>query len=103
MPQKLVILSNCGSQEEAETIARNVVASGFAACVNILPGVKSIYRWQGAIEEATEWLLIIKSHEELYPQLESEIRRLHSYEVPEIIALPIVNGLAAYLKWIEGE
>ncbi len=71
-----------------------------AACVNILPGIRSVYRWQGKLESAQEILLLIKSHSQAYPALEQLIQRLHPYELPEIIAVPVENGLPAYLDWI---
>ncbi|MBI4905318.1 MAG: divalent-cation tolerance protein CutA [Acidobacteria bacterium] len=99
----MVVLCNCGSLEEARKIAQGVVEKQLAACVNIVPGVHSIYRWQGSVEEASEFLLIIKTRDTVYTNLEEEIRRLHSYTVPEIIALPVERGFRAYLDWIGGE
>jgi periplasmic divalent cation tolerance protein len=74
-----------------------------AACVNIVPGVRSIYRWKGAVEEAQEWLLVIKSSQALFERLEEELRQAHSYETPEIVALPVVAGSASYLEWLSAE
>jgi len=74
-----------------------------AACVNILPAMQSIYRWQGAVEEVSEVAVVIKTTEDLYPQLEEALAKLHPYDIPEILALPIVAGLPAYLDWIESE
>jgi len=102
MTDKIVVLSTCSTAEDAERIARRLVESKVAACVNILPGARSFYHWQGAIEEATEWLLIIKSSRALFDELRAEIERAHSYEVPEIVALPIVEGAVNYLNWLEG-
>jgi periplasmic divalent cation tolerance protein len=98
---KIVVLSTCGSDAEAEKLSRALVEARLAACVNIVRGVSSIYRWQGVVESADEILLVIKSTAERFPALRDAIRRLHSYEVPEVIALPIVDGAGSYLDWIE--
>lgn len=102
MTDKILVLSTCASPEEAEKIARAVVEKKLAACVNILPAVRSIYRWKNAIEDDQETLLLIKSSRALFNELRSEIERLHSYEVPEAIAMPIVDGLERYLEWMAG-
>lgn len=103
MTDKIAVLSTCDSAEQAGRIARHVVQLRLAACVNIVPGVTSVYRWKGAVEEASEWLLIIKTRRELFDRLRAEIERLHSYEVPEVVALPIVDGAGAYLRWLAAE
>lgn len=103
MTGRIIVLSTCASTEEAERIARHLVDSRLAACVAITPAVRSIYRWQGSIEDAAECALTIKTRADLFPQLRDEILRIHSYETPEIIALPIVDGLDAYLHWIDAE
>ncbi len=103
MTDKIVVLSTCESEEQASSIARHLVEKRLAACVNIVPGARSIYRWKGAVEEASEWVLLIKSRRELFPQLRAELEKMHSYEVPEAIALPIVDGSEAYLEWLERE
>ncbi len=103
MTDKIVVLSACADTAEAEGIARALVEKRLAACVNILPGVRSIYRWRGAIEESPECLLIIKSRRELFDQLRGEIEKLHSYEVPEVLALAVTEGSPAYLIWLEHE
>lgn len=103
MTGRIVVLSTCSSAEEAARIARHLVDSRLAACVAITPGVRSIYRWKDAVEDATEHALTIKTRAELFPQLRDELRRIHSYETPEIVALPIVDGLDAYLQWIDDE
>ena len=74
-----------------------------AACVNILPKARSIYRWKEKVEEAAEWMLIIKSRRDLFAALRAEIQKLHTYEVPEVIALPVVDGSEAYLAWLDAQ
>ena len=103
MTEKLVVFCTCASPEEAEKIARTLVEKQLAACVNILPAVRSIYRWQGKVEDTTEVLLLIKTRQAVYPDLEKEIRKLHSYSAPEIVAIVIDRGSAAYLDWIAAE
>jgi len=103
MTDKIVVLSTCGSAMEADAIARRLVEKRLAACVNLLPGAKSIYHWKGAVEESAEVMLVIKSSRELFSELRSELEKVHSYEVPELIALPIVDGSEQYLEWIDRE
>jgi periplasmic divalent cation tolerance protein len=103
MTDKIIVFSTCGSAEEAERIARALVSKRLAACVNLLPQVRSIYRWKGAVEDAQETLLVIKSTRALFDELRAEIEKLHSYEVAEVIALPIVDGSEAYLAWLGRE
>jgi periplasmic divalent cation tolerance protein len=103
MTDKIVVLSTCASAEEAEKIARKLVERRLAACVNVLAGARSIYHWRGAVEEASEWLLIIKSRRDLFDGLRAEIEKLHSYEVPEVLALAVVEGSRGYLGWMERE
>ena len=103
MTDKIVVLSTCGSPEEADRIARALVSKRLAACVNILPGVKSIYRWKDGIEDATESLLVIKSSRALFDELRAEIEKVHSYEVAEVIAVQIVEGSEAYMEWLAHE
>ena len=100
MTGNIIILCNCGSNEEAQQVARALVGQRLAACVNILPGVYSVYRWQGEVEEAAEWTLIIKTQASRYAEVEAAIRELHSYTTPEIVAVKIEKGLPAYLDWI---
>jgi periplasmic divalent cation tolerance protein len=100
MTDKIIVFSTCGSAEEAGRIARALVEKKVAACVNILTGMRSVYRWKGAVEDAEESLLVIKTTRDLFGRVRDEIRALHSYEVPEVIALPVVDGLDAYLSWI---
>ena len=103
MTEKIVVLSNCGSEEEAVRVARALVEAQLAACVNILPKIRSVYRWKGAMEEETEWMLLIKSSRVLFPQLEAKLRTVHSYEVPEVLAIPVVDGSEDYLGWLDRE
>jgi periplasmic divalent cation tolerance protein len=103
MTDKIVILSTCGSAEEAEKIAGRLVEAQVAACVNIVPGIRSVYGWKGAVERATEWLLLIKTRQELFGRVAAEVRKLHSYQVPELIALPVTAGSENYLAWLDGE
>ena len=99
----LLVLTNCPDEESANAIALALVEERLAACVSILPRVQSVYRWQGAVESATEIPLFIKSTATNYPALEAAIRDRHPYQVPEIIALPVEHGLPAYLDWIASE
>ncbi len=101
--EPLLIITNCPDEEVANTIALALVEAKLAACVNILPRIQSVYRWQGSVESAVEIPLLIKSTAAAYPTLEKTIRELHPYEVPEIIALPINRGLPAYLNWLAEE
>ena len=87
--------------EDARRIARHLVEQQLAACVNIVPGATSIYTWKGAIEEAPELLLVIKSSRSLFDVLRTELTKIHPYEVPEILAVPIVDGAEPYLNWVE--
>ena len=103
MTDKIVILSTCESEERAAQIARRLVDQRLAACVNIHPKVRSIYRWKDAIEDASEWMLVIKSRRDLVPSIRTEIEKIHSYEVPEMIALAVVDGSESYLEWLDRE
>jgi periplasmic divalent cation tolerance protein len=98
---KIVVLVTCESAKEARRIARALVEQRLAACVNILEvPVRSIYRWKGRVESAKEFLLVIKSSRKRFAALQSEIKKLHSYDVPEIIALSIERGSRDYLAWL---
>lgn len=94
-----VVLVSASSQHEAEAIANSLVKLGLAACVSFVP-IHSIYKWQGEIHQEQEWQLLIKTDLSRFTTLEAKIRELHSYKVPEIIALPIVAGSQPYLNWI---
>lgn len=97
----LLVLTTASSKDEAQKIAAALVERRLAACVNIVPGIESIYRWQGAVESAQEWLLVIKSTAAGFERVRQAIQELHSYELPECIAIPIERGSAQYLAWIE--
>ena len=99
--ESIVVLVTCASEEEALKIARSLVEERLAACVNLFPPVRSIYRWDGKIWDEKEWLLIIKTQQNRFEELEKRVKVLHSYSVPEIIGLPIVEGSASYLKWLK--
>jgi periplasmic divalent cation tolerance protein len=102
LTDKFVVLVTCSTPAEAQRIARAVVNARLAACVNILPGaVQSIYRWKGKVESARERLLLIKTSRKCLAKLRAAVERLHSYDVPEFIAIPIAAGSAAYLSWVE--
>jgi periplasmic divalent cation tolerance protein len=103
MTDKIVVLSTCSSAEEAERLARALVESRVAACVNVVPAVRSFYRWKGAVENESEHLLIIKSSRVLFDGLRLELEKAHSYEIPELIAIPIVDGALNYLNWLDTE
>lgn len=101
MTDKIVVLVTCGSAKEAQRIARALVEARLAACGNILEApVHSIYRWKGKVESAREYLLIIKTSRRRFAALGDAVKRLHSYDVPEIISLPVAAGSTAYLNWI---
>ncbi len=103
MTDKIVVFSTASSADEAVAIARRLVEERLAACVNVVTGVRSFYRWKGKIEDSPEWLLVIKSSRGRFEALRTALEKLHSYEVPEAIALPVVEGAANYLNWMEGE
>jgi uncharacterized protein involved in tolerance to divalent cations/8-oxo-dGTP pyrophosphatase MutT (NUDIX family) len=99
----IVIYVAAGSAQEAEQVAQALVREKLAACVNRIHSVRSVYRWQGEVEQSDEELLIIKTRKELFSAVEKRVRELHSYSVPEIIALPIIAGSAAYLDWVRDQ
>ena len=101
MTGKLIVFVTCGSREEGESIAVSVVNERLAACVNVLPAVRSCYVWEGKTTWSDEVLLLIKTTDERFMALQSRIRELHSYEVPEIVAVPIEGGFEKYLQWVE--
>ena len=100
MSGKLIVLSTCGSEAEAEKIARHLVENHLAACVNLVAKIRSIYRWRGKVESAQEWLLLAKTTADKFAQVRDAIRSLHSYELPECLAISIDDGSTEYLEWI---
>ena len=97
----IVVLITTSSMAEAQAIGRALVEGRVAACVNIVPGLRSLFRWQGTIEEQEETLMLVKSRREYLPSILEIVKRLHSYTVPEVIALPILAGSSDYLAWID--
>src|SRR5262249_12887453 len=100
MTDKLLVLTTTGSESEAKKIAEMLVGRRLAACVNIIPRIYSVYRWQGEVESAEEYLLLAKTSKEKESQVQAAIRELHSYELPECISIPIESGSAEYLQWV---
>lgn len=103
MKSYIQISTTTETREEAQRIARYLVDQKLAACVQITGPIESTYRWKGKVETAAEWLCLIKTHESLFKKVEAAIKKLHPYETPEIIAVPIVRGSKEYLKWIDDE
>ena len=101
MKNAIVVITTIDSKEQAESLARIIVEQKAGACVQIAGPVRSVYSWNGVIESTEEWQCIIKTASSCYSALENIIMKNHPYEVPEIIALPVSNGLPAYLKWME--
>jgi periplasmic divalent cation tolerance protein len=97
---EIVVFVTAASEEEAARIGRSVVEEGLAACANVVPRIRSIFRWEGKVSEEQESLIILKTRADLFEELAAAIKGAHSYQVPEIIALPIGKGSADYLKWI---
>ncbi len=100
MTDKRLVLTTCGSAEEARRIAHELVERRLAACVNIVPQIESVYRWKGEVETAAEWLLLIKTTAEACERLRDALGKLHSYDVPECIQIAIEDGSAVYLEWL---
>jgi periplasmic divalent cation tolerance protein len=100
MTDKRIVLCTAGSEDEARNIARHLVENRLAACVNIVPQIESVYRWQEKIESSREWLLVIKTTAEKFPEVRDAIRDLHSYELPECVAVNIEGGSPLYLQWL---
>jgi periplasmic divalent cation tolerance protein len=100
MTDKRIVLTTAGSEEEARKIARHLVEKRLAACVNIIPQIESIYRWQGKVDSSREWLLLVKTTDERFPAVRDAIRELHSYELPECVVLNIEDGSSDYLQWL---
>ena len=100
MTDKIVVLSTCATAADAELLARALVTEQLAACVSVVSRVRSFYRWKGKLETADEFLLIIKTSRDLFDALNSQLEKLHPFEVPEVLALPIVAGAENYLNWL---
>ncbi len=100
MSDALLVFCTCPETAVAERLAETLVGERLAACINILPGLTSVYRWQGQVEHAQEVLLLAKTTADRYPALETRLRALHPYELPEIVAVPLTAGLPAYLNWL---
>jgi periplasmic divalent cation tolerance protein len=100
MSGEIIVLVTSPQQDLSEAIAHHLVEEGLAACVNVVPGITSIYKWQNEVQKETEQLLVIKSHERLWESLEKRIKELHSYDVPEIVSVPLQNGFQPYLEWM---
>ncbi len=103
MAEYLQVITVAGSKEEAERISQTVVENRLAGCGQVLGPVTSTYWWKGKIDKTEEWVCLIKSRTDLYEELERAIRQVHSYEVPEILAMPIATGSKSYLNWLESE
>lgn len=103
MTNKIVVFSTCGSQEEAAKLARQLLEARLAACVNVIMQIRSYYWWKGKIEESGEWLLVIKTTRDLFDKVRAVLETAHSYELPEVLALPVVAGAPNYLAWIDRE
>ena len=101
MTDKIVVLTSCAAKADAERLARALVEGRLAACVNVVPGVRSVYHWKGAMESGEEFLLIIKTSRDLFGPLREEMEKLHPYELPELLALPVVAGAENYLSWLQ--
>ena len=97
-----VVFTTVGTEEQANLIARELVCRRHAACVNIVPGIRSVYRWNGKVCRDTEFLLVIKTKDTEYAEVEAAIRELHSYELPEILGFDVAKGEANFLAWIDG-
>ena len=100
---KIVVLTTCNSQEQGAQLARHLIEHRLAACVSIVTGARSFYRWRGEIEQAAEVVLIVKSRRDVFEKLRDAIVQLHSDEIPEVIALPVVDGSEGYLSWLDRE
>ncbi len=103
MDDVVVVMTNVPNLTVAKTVARYLVGQRMAACVNIQPGVKSYYHWEGVIRQANEVTLMVKTTRERFSEVESAIKALSPYELPEIVALPVTQGLPAYLEWVRAE
>jgi len=103
MTNQIIVTTACGSAEEARMLAKRLLEARLAACVNVLMQNRSFYWWKGMIEEAEEWILLVKTSHELFGQVRSLIESAHSYELPEVLALPVLDGSPNYLAWLRSE
>lgn len=101
MTENIVVLSTCANEADAARLAQLLVEEKLAACVSVVPAVRSFYRWKGAVESSAECLLVIKSSRALFGVLREAVEKAHSYEVPEVVALPVVDGAPNYLNWLQ--
>ena len=101
MDDYIIVFNTCDSAENAASIAEMLVSKNLAACVNMVNNIESVYQWQGKIEQNKEILLIIKTRQSLFAQVQNAIQEMHDYELPEIIAVPICSGEQNYLNWIQ--
>jgi len=99
-PLRVLVMTTLPADADAAAFARTLVEARLAACVNLLPPMESVYRWEGRVEQETERQLLLKTSRDRIPELWEQVRRLHPYDVPEFLVLPIVDGSDAYLKWI---
>jgi periplasmic divalent cation tolerance protein len=103
MTNKIVVFSTCGSEAEAERLAKQLIEERLAACVNIVAPVRSFYRWKGTVESAVEWMLVIKTSRDLFDRVRLSLETAHSYELPEVLAIPVLEGSPTYMAWLEQE
>ncbi len=103
MTDKIVVYSTCSSAEEAKKLATYLVEERLAACVSVVRGIDSYYRWEGKVEQEAEALLIIKTSRDLFERLRTEWEKIHTYEIPELIAMPVIQGAPNYLNWMDAE
>lgn len=101
MTNKRIVLSTAGSEDEARKIAHHLVEQRLAACVNIIPRIESVYRWEGKVESNREYLLLIKTSSTMFPEVRDAILELHSYELPECVEIAVEDGSSEYLQWVE--
>jgi periplasmic divalent cation tolerance protein len=103
MEEKILVMITTGSEEEAARIAKGLLGERLIACANLIGGIRSLYRWQGKVCDDSEILMLCKTERRLFSRLSEKVKSIHSYEVPEIIALPLVEGWPPYLDWVEQE
>ena len=101
MTNQRIVLSTAGSEDEARKIAHHLVEQRLAACVNIIPRIESVYRWEGKVESNREYLLLIKTSSTMFPEVRDAILELHSYELPECVEIAVEDGSSEYLQWVE--